>query len=51
MASGTPVTMRIEIEKWPLAERFRIAGHTFEVLEFVPIDTDAVSKTQPQAAC
>jgi L-alanine-DL-glutamate epimerase-like enolase superfamily enzyme len=30
-----PLTLRVELEKWPLAAPFRIAGHTFTVMETV----------------
>jgi L-alanine-DL-glutamate epimerase-like enolase superfamily enzyme len=40
MTTIGPLTMRVEIEKWPLAAPFRITGHMFELLEFVLVSLE-----------
>jgi hypothetical protein len=32
-----PLTLRIETERWPMAAPFRIAGHTFEVIDVLVV--------------
>jgi hypothetical protein len=32
-----PLTLRVDIEHWPLAVPFRIAGYTFEVIDVVMV--------------
>jgi L-alanine-DL-glutamate epimerase-like enolase superfamily enzyme len=40
-----PVTARVEIERWPLAAPFRLAGHTFETVEAVVVSLESEGRT------
>ena len=39
------MSLRVQVEKWPLAEPFRISGYTFEVVEVLVVQLESEGRT------